>query len=104
MKSIKCIGGQSGNNKIVLADIITPQSRPLDILITALHELHIRNISGMVDKISNIQLSDLRSKPHGVQSLRDIIDREVGVRLYSPPGSEHYKLLFLNRFHKSTHH
>ena len=28
--------------KTVLADIITTQSRPLDVLITAIHELHIR--------------------------------------------------------------
>ena len=28
--------------KIVLEDIITPKSRPIDVLITALRELHLR--------------------------------------------------------------
>ena len=35
--------------KIVLADIITPQSRPLDVLITDLHEMHQIKIFEMVD-------------------------------------------------------
>ena len=38
------------------------------------------------------------------KSLRDLIDRAIGVRLYTPPGSEHYKLLYLDWFHGSTHH
>ena len=29
--------------KIVLAYIITPQTRPLNVIITALHKLHFRN-------------------------------------------------------------
>ena len=29
--------------KRVLADIITTQSRPIDVLITDLHEIHLRN-------------------------------------------------------------
>ena len=51
--------------KKLLVDIITPQSRPLDILITSLHELHLGKILEMVNTISNMQLSDLNSKPHG---------------------------------------
>ena len=90
--------------KIFFEERITPQSRPLDFLKTALRVLHLRKIFGIMKTISIMKLAYLNSEPHGVQSLRDIIDREVGVRLYSPPGSEHYKLLFLNRFHKSTHH
>ena len=35
--------------KILLADIINPQSRPIDVLITALRELHLRKIFYMVD-------------------------------------------------------
>ena len=51
--------------KIVLSDRITPQARPLDILITALHNIHPQNTFEMVDIISNMQLSDLNSKPRG---------------------------------------
>ena len=50
-----------------------------------------------------MQLSDIDSKTHGRKSLRDIIDRVIGVRLYPPPGSEHYKLLRLDKFHGSTY-
>ena len=53
----------------VMADIITPQSRPLDVLITALHELHLRKIFDMVDTRSNMQLAELNSKPHRGKSL-----------------------------------
>ena len=44
--------------KRVLVDRITPQYRPIDVLITAIHELHLQNIFEMVDTISNMQLSD----------------------------------------------
>ena len=51
--------------KRFLVDINNPQSRPTEVLITSLHELHLRKTFDMVDTISNIQLSDLRFKPHG---------------------------------------
>ena len=44
---------------------ITPQSRPLDVLIAVLHELHICKTFYTVDTISNMQLADLNYKPHG---------------------------------------
>ena len=47
--------------KILMADRITPQSRPLGVLIIALHELHLRKIFEMVDTRSNMQLADLNS-------------------------------------------
>ena len=72
----------------VLAYIITPQARPLDVLITALHEHHIQKILEMVDTRSNMKLVDLTSKPHGEKSLRDITDCVIGVRFYPHPGSE----------------
>ena len=75
--------------KIVLADIITPQSRPLDVLVTALHELHIRKTFEMVDTRSKIQLDDLNSNPHGRKSLRYLIDRVISVRFHPQPVSEH---------------
>ena len=73
--------------KIVLADRITPQAIPLGILITARHELYIRKTFGIVDTISNMQLLDLNSKPHGEKSLRNFIDRYLGACLYTPPVS-----------------
>ena len=72
--------------KIVLVGIITPLSRPINVLITALHEICPRKTVDMVDTRSNMQLSDLKSKPHGGKSLRNIIDRAIGSRLYPPPG------------------
>ena len=55
--------------KRVLADRITPQYKPLEILITTLHELQIRKTFDTVDTRSNMQLSGLNSKPHGEKSL-----------------------------------
>ena len=55
--------------KRVLEDRIITQTRPLDVLISYLHELHPRKASEMVDTRSKMQLSDLNSKPHGRKSL-----------------------------------
>ena len=57
----------------------------------------------MVDKISNMQLDDLNSKPHRAKSPRYIIDPEIGLRFYPPPGSEHHKIIYLNSLHGPTH-
>ena len=73
--------------KIVLVYIITPQDRPLNVPITAIHEIHLGKTFDMVDKISNMQLSDLKSKPHGGKSLSNLIDHDSGDRLYPTPGS-----------------
>ena len=56
----------------------------------------------MVDTISNMQLADLKSKPHGGKILRDLIERVIGLCFYTSPGSEQYKLLHLERFHGSN--
>ena len=53
----------------------------------------------MVDTISNMQLADLNSKPHGRKSLVNLIYRFIVARFYPPPGSEHYNLLFLGQFY-----
>ena len=42
--------------KSVLAERITPQARPLDVLIAALHELHPMKIFEMLDTRSNKRL------------------------------------------------
>ena len=86
--------------KRAMADRIAPQARPLDVLITSLHELHLRKIIDMVDTRSNMQLSDLNSKPHGGKSLRNIIGPSIGSRFYPSSESVHYKLIFLDHFHK----
>ena len=69
----------------VLVDIITPQSRPLDFLITALHEIHLIKTYDMVDTRSNMQHADLNSKPQGRKILRDIIYRVIGSSLDTTP-------------------
>ena len=90
--------------KIVLVYSITPQYRPLNLLITTLCGICLCKTFDMVDTRSNMQLADINSMPHGEKNLIDIIDRSIVVLLYPPPGSEHYKLLCLNRFRLSTHH
>ena len=50
-----------------------------------------------------MQLSDLNSKPRDGKNLRDLINRKIGFRFYSPPGSEQYKLFRLDKLHGSTH-
>ena len=66
--------------KLLLSYRITPKFRPLDILITDIHENLLRKIYYMVDTISNMQQANLNSKTHGVPSIRDIIDSEIGAR------------------------
>ena len=50
-----------------------------------------------------MQLADLNYKPHDGKSLRNIIDRDIDVRFYSPPGSPHYQKLCLGQLHEPTH-
>ena len=89
--------------KRVLADGINPQAIPLDVLITALHELHIRETFEMVDTRTNMQLADLNFKPRGGKSLQNIIDCSIGVIFYTLPGSLHYQQLCICQFHETTH-
>ena len=86
-----------------MLDRITLQARPIDLLITALHELQLRNTFEIVDTISNMQLSDLNSKPHGGKILQNIINLAIGTILYPHPGSLNYQLLCLVQFHGPTH-
>ena len=79
-------------------DRINLQAIPLDVIITAIHELHIRKTFEMVDTRSNMQLTDLNSRPHVGESLQNIIDCAISVRFYPPPVSLHYQQLHLSRF------
>ena len=96
------MGTTKQNIKRVLVDITYLQYIPLDVLITFLHELDIIKTFEIVDTRSNMQLSDLNSKPRGGKSLRNIIYRAIGSHFYPPPVSVHYKLLFLKQFHGTT--
>ena len=92
------------NNKstiklLFLADSITPQSRPINILITDLHDHFLCRTFYMVDIGSNIPLAELNSKPHGGQSLKYFIYRSISALFYPPPGSNHHKLLCVDIFH-----
>ena len=90
--------------KRLLENRITNPVRQLDVLITTINDLHIHNTLDMLGTRSNIQFANINSKPHGRQSLRDIIDKTISVFFYTTLGSKHYNLLRLNRFHGYTHH
>ena len=51
--------------KQILADRITTQAQPLNVIITAIYEYHTPQIFVTVDKRSNMQLYALKQKPHG---------------------------------------
>ena len=86
MNSIKLYEDNQATIKRFLAYRIASQAGPLDILITALCELHLRKTFEIVDIKSNIQLSDLNFNPRGIKSLRDLIERSIESRFYNPPG------------------
>ena len=67
--------------------IITLQYRPLDVLVTGIHDINLIKISEMVDTISNMQLDNLNYKPHGRKRLKDLIDCVIGFCFYLTPGS-----------------
>ena len=90
--------------KRVSAYRITTQPSPLDVLITALHYLHLCKKFDMVDIRSKMKLADINSKTHGKQNIRGILDQVIGICFYPTPVSEQYKFLCLNSFHGSTHH
>ena len=55
-------------------------------MIIYLPEIYLKKTLEMVDTRSYMQLVDLKFKPRGGKSLRDIIYQEIGVRLYPTPG------------------
>ena len=57
----------------------------------------------MVDTRSNMQLTDLKYKPHGGKILRNLIDRSIGARFYPPLVSVNYQLLHLYQFQVPSH-
>ena len=90
--------------KMFLVYRITPYARPLNVLITDLRSFHLCKTFYMVDTRLKMQLAGLDSNTCGRKSLVYIIDCGIGVRFYHLPGSEHYKLIHINRFCVFTHH
>ena len=86
-----------------MADRITPQVIPTDILITALHNIYLQNIIYMVGTRSKMQLVNLNPKPHGGKSVRDHIYHTIGVLIHPQQGSEHYKIIWFDSFNGSTY-
>ena len=74
-----------GKNKNTPVIQNNTQAINIDFLITDIHENYLCNIFDMMDSISNMKLSELNSKPHGIQSLRDIIDCSIGACFYPLP-------------------
>ena len=66
--------------------MITPKIRPLDVLISSIHDNHLRKKFDMGDTRSKMKLSDVNYKHHVGQSLRDQIVRSIGIRFYPPLG------------------
>ena len=85
----KLYHGDQATIKILLSNKITPQARPLDVLITSIHELHLIKTFEMMYTQSNMQLADLNYKPHEGKSLRNLIDCSIGDLFYTPPVSVH---------------
>ena len=86
-----------------MGDIITHKVIPLDVLITSLHKIHLKQTFEMVDTRSNMQFYDLNSKPHGGKILQNVVGRAMSARLYPTPVSLHYQQLLLGQFREPTH-
>ena len=55
-------------------------------------------------KISNMQLSDINSKPHVRPSFQDLLDHAIGAWFYHILISSHRKIIRINNLHGPTHH
>ena len=70
--------------KPVLVGIITTQDQPLEFLITALYDYHLRQTFVTVHTRSNMQLAYLNSGPHGGKIFRYLVDFTIGNQFYPP--------------------
>ena len=84
--------------KQVLKDRITPEARPLDVLITGLHEHKLRGTFSIHDCRSDLQLAYFNSKPLGGDLLANKVYWAVGARYLPPKNSIHHQALQLNQF------
>ena len=82
----------------VTKNIIAPQERPVDIMITSLHEHKNRGTFTIAYCKTTLMLEDFLSKPQGGYILLDKVLWAIGHRFYPPQTSQHYKHLQLRRF------
>ena len=77
---------------------IEPLERPLDILITSLHENLNRGTMRLQYVKSNLQLEDFLSKPLQGDELKNKLFWTIGVRFYPSKDSVHWKCLRLHEY------
>ena len=87
----------------ILKDRLTPRIKHLDIPMTILHEDHQREICVAAYCPTDLNISDVNTKPHGGVTLQKKILWTTGLRYYPPAGSEHYKLLQLGDYKIGCH-
>ncbi len=82
----------------VLKDRITPKARPVDILVTNLHDLYLQEVFEIKSCKTNYMLADINSKPLGGDSLHNKVLWIIGHRYFPKIGSRHYRLLELDKY------
>ena len=87
----------------ILKDRLTPRIKHLDIPMTILHEDHRRGVYVAAYCPTDLNISDVNIKPHGGVTLQKKIMWTTGYRYYPPAGSEHYKLLELDKYKIGCH-
>ncbi len=81
---------------------IEPLTRPLDIIITSLHEHLNRGTMKLHYVKSNLQLADFLSKPLQGDELKNKLFWSIGVRFYPPKDSDHWKHLKFSQYPVGT--
>ena len=82
----------------VMKDRLTPNIKHVDVPITYLHELYLNGIFFAPYVDSSRNCADLNTKPHGGTQLLQKVLWLVGARFYPPHGTEHNKLLELEKY------
>lgn len=84
--------------KQVNKDRLTPRARPVDVLITSLHEHKLRGTYEIADCHTDLMLADFNSKPLKGNELANKVFWAEGVRFLPPSTSTHFKQLELHKF------
>ena len=82
----------------ILKERLTPRIKHLGIPMTVLHEDHQRGVYVAAYCPTDLNISDVNTKPHGGVTLQKKIMWTTGFRYYPPTWSEHYKLLELDKY------
>ena len=91
-------------------DMITPLARPVDLLITSLHEHNLLGTYCLAYFKTTLMLADMLSKPLYVDILLDKVLLDVGFIFYPPTTSENFRILQLDVYpigtvySSNTHH